>query len=220
MPTKCFKDLTLADDFMFTKIMRRPDICKYFLETVLETESDSITFPGYIAPHPPGYAPRTVRANLIQKGEVVCVGEIYLYHDAGRDINKTLRRHEDVLIWEMAMDRTPENIKDIRQICITNQDPYGYGYAKNHITRTLNGHPIFDDMATSQRIVLSTDYTVPNAHDDILALLDLLRGIRQAGGNFAKHITTALENIEIAPWTGDEYLRWLEEARLYEQEEK
>ena len=66
---KSFDDLTIADDFMFCKVMQNEDICKQFLEMVL---SDKIGKIAYLAPQnsvAPGIEAKSVRLDLLVKDE-------------------------------------------------------------------------------------------------------------------------------------------------------
>lgn len=44
MPMKRFEDLTLADNFIFFKVMQEPDICRRLLEVILNVEIDHIEY--------------------------------------------------------------------------------------------------------------------------------------------------------------------------------
>ena len=66
---KCFDDLTIADDFMFCKIMQDEAICKQFLEMVLVNEIGKIA---YLSPQntvAAGIEAKSVRLDLLIKDE-------------------------------------------------------------------------------------------------------------------------------------------------------
>ena len=66
---KSFDDLTIADDFMFCKVMRDEGICKEFLEMVLANEIGKIA---YLSPQntvAAGIEAKTVRLDLLVKDE-------------------------------------------------------------------------------------------------------------------------------------------------------
>ena len=41
---KCFDDLTIADDFMFCKVMQNPDLCKKLIEMILTDTIGKIAY--------------------------------------------------------------------------------------------------------------------------------------------------------------------------------
>ncbi|MCM1498865.1 MAG: Rpn family recombination-promoting nuclease/putative transposase [Clostridium sp.] len=47
MTGKSFDELTITDNFMFSKVMRNKELCKQFLEMVLRVKIREITFPQY-----------------------------------------------------------------------------------------------------------------------------------------------------------------------------
>ena len=66
---KSFDDLTIADDFMFCKVMQDEDICKEFLEMVL---SDKIGKIIYLSPQnsiTAGIEAKSVRLDVFVKDE-------------------------------------------------------------------------------------------------------------------------------------------------------
>jgi len=42
---KPYEELTIVDNFMFTKVMSNPEICKTFLEIVLDVKIKEISYP-------------------------------------------------------------------------------------------------------------------------------------------------------------------------------
>ena len=66
---KKFDDLTIADDFMFCKVMQNEAICKEFLEMILKDKIGKIT---YLAPQntvATGIEAKSVRLDLLVKDE-------------------------------------------------------------------------------------------------------------------------------------------------------
>ena len=66
---KSFDDLTIADDFMFCKVMQNEGICKEFLEMIL---ADKIGKIAYLSPQnsiTTGIGAKSVRLDLLVKDE-------------------------------------------------------------------------------------------------------------------------------------------------------
>ncbi|BDF70095.1 hypothetical protein CE91St41_26780 [Oscillospiraceae bacterium] len=214
---KQLEELTLADDYLFCAVMRDPSICKHFLGA-LGLEGDTIDYPDYIDPSPPAYAPRTVRANLLRDGKVVYVTEIYLLHNVSdcEQVYAALRAHEDAIVWELVLGRGLAHVKNIRQICITDNEPCGHNVARYDVALFRKGLHHYWDCPLGI-VLCSNGHVLPNTHPDVLALLALLRGGQPHDNAFAARINAVIDNIKIAPWSGDLYQQWLEEVRRYEQ---
>ena len=66
---KCFDDLTIADDFMFCKVMQDEAICKQFLEMILAGQIGKIA---YLSPQnsvAAGIEAKSVRLDVFVKDE-------------------------------------------------------------------------------------------------------------------------------------------------------
>jgi hypothetical protein len=47
MERKSFEELTITDNFMFSKVMRNKELCKHFLELILGVKIQRIHFSDY-----------------------------------------------------------------------------------------------------------------------------------------------------------------------------
>ena len=66
---KSFDDLTIADDFMFCKVMQNEDICKQFLEMILANEIGKIVYLSLQNSVTTGIEAKSVRLDLLVKDE-------------------------------------------------------------------------------------------------------------------------------------------------------
>ena len=92
--TKSFDDLTIADDFMFCKVMQDKDICKEFLEMVL---ADKIGKIAYLSPQnsvAAGVEAKSVRLDLLVKDEWGKSYDIEMQVSKEHDIPKRMRYYQ------------------------------------------------------------------------------------------------------------------------------
>ena len=66
---KCFDDLTIADDFMFCKVMQDEGLCKQFLEMILAGDIGKITYLSSQNAIVTGSESKSVRLDLLVKDE-------------------------------------------------------------------------------------------------------------------------------------------------------
>ena len=91
---KSFDDLTIADDFMFCKVMQDEDICKEFLEMVL---SDKIGKIIYLSPQntvAAGIEAKSVRLDLLVKDECGKSYDIEMQVSNEHNIPKRMRYYQ------------------------------------------------------------------------------------------------------------------------------
>ena len=91
---KSFDDLTIADDFMFCKVMQNEGICKEFLEMIL---SDKIGKIAYLSPQnsvATGIEAKSVRLDLLVKDEWGKSYDIEMQVSKEHDIPKRMRYYQ------------------------------------------------------------------------------------------------------------------------------
>ena len=91
---KKFDDLTIADDFMFCKVMQNEAICKEFLEMILKDKIGKIT---YLAPQntvATGIEAKSVRLDLLVKDETGKSYDIEMQISNEYNIPKRMRYYQ------------------------------------------------------------------------------------------------------------------------------
>ena len=91
---KSFDDLTIADDFMFCKVMQNEGICKEFLEMVL---SDKIGKIAYLSPQNSvvtGIDAKSIRLDLLVKDEYGKSYDIEMQVSNEHNIPKRMRYYQ------------------------------------------------------------------------------------------------------------------------------
>ena len=91
---KCFDDLTIADDFMFCKVMQDEGICKQFLEMVLADKISKIVF---LLPQntvAAGIEAKSVRLDILVKDEAGKSYDIEMQVSNEHNIPKRMRYYQ------------------------------------------------------------------------------------------------------------------------------
>ena len=66
---KSFDDLTIADDFMFCKVMQNEEVCKIFLEMILADQLGKITYLSSQNAIITGSEAKSIRLDILVKDE-------------------------------------------------------------------------------------------------------------------------------------------------------
>ena len=61
---KPFDELTITDNFMFSKVMRNPKLCRHFLELILNKKIKSISIPEYESVIDLRYDAKSIRLDI------------------------------------------------------------------------------------------------------------------------------------------------------------
>jgi len=91
---KSFDDLTIADDFMFCKVMQDEGICKQFLEMILAGQIGKIV---YLAPQnsvAPGIEAKSVRLDILVKDEAGKSYDIEMQVSNEHNLPKRMRYYQ------------------------------------------------------------------------------------------------------------------------------
>ena len=92
--TKCFEDLTIADDFMFCKVMQDEAICKEFLEMVLAGKIGKIACLSPQNTVAAGVEAKSVRLDLLIKDETGKFYDIEMQVSNEHNIPKRMRYYQ------------------------------------------------------------------------------------------------------------------------------
>ncbi len=94
---KPFEDLTIADDFMFCKIMEHESLCRPFLEMLLTVNIDKITYLSSQNGVITNSAAKTVRLDILVKDDAGTSYDIEMQVGNEYNIAKRMRYYQSVL---------------------------------------------------------------------------------------------------------------------------
>ena len=94
MPRKPFEELTIADDFMFCKVMQNKGLCKTFLEMVLSDKIGKITYLSSQDTVFTGSESKSVRLDLLIKDETGKSYDIEMQVSDEHNIPKRMRYYQ------------------------------------------------------------------------------------------------------------------------------
>lgn len=170
---KAYEELTLADDFLFCKVMQNPKICKEVLERILGKEVTSISYPE---------AQHTVDITIEGKGirlDIVVADSMGTYYDLEmqqrdtKELPKRMRYYTSAIDQEL-LKRSEDyhTLNDVVIIFICPFDLFGAGKAKYVIHSYTEDHYLVADGCT--KVVLNAKGKADTK--ELQSFLDYLEG--------------------------------------------
>ena len=211
--SRSFKNLPLSDDFMFGEVMRRPEICKLFLEALLGKKIARIEYISKQQDLSDSYTSHGIRLDVYLKDEENTVYCVEMQTTGGKVLFKRIRYYQGMIDRHNLQkgghySKLPESF--IIMICTG--DLFGYGLAVYKRKVTMEGceDVAYDD--GSHGYLLNSAYTTGNADD---AILEFLNCIRNNDTSTAAYKTTlmqevcpAINEIRENPGKEAEYMTW------------
>ena len=125
-----FKELPLSDDFMFGEVMRRPHICKLFLEALLERPIARIEYISKQEDISDSYTSHGIRLDVYLKDEASTVYSIEMQTQTGSFLLKRIRYYQGAIDrHNLTRGRHYTLLPQSFIIMICTKDPFGCGLA-------------------------------------------------------------------------------------------
>lgn len=216
---KSYSELTLADDFMFWKVMSRPAIAKQFLESLFRRSIKSIEFSGGQSTHKEFANRPGVRFDVEFHGD----GKIYdiEMQNSGSSSEKGIlelinrARYYHAMLTQSKYDRRRgyAALPDSYVIFICRFDPFGEGRAVYRqepcilgLERQLPAHEVTMYLCTRYKNNVGTTVS-----KDILEFLNYLETSRVPAGNtLVKSADFEVKRMRYSPEERRDYMSWQE----------
>ena len=193
---KSFEELEFKDDFIFGVIMRNPQYCKPFLETILGIKISDIKYPKTQKTIDITANAKSVRLDVYVEDEQRIIYNIEMQVGINKNLPKRSRYYQgmiDLNILEKGEDY--KNLKRSYVIFICTFDLYGKG---RHIytfeNRCVQDYGIvFGDETT--KIILNTKGTMNDVGPEMKRLLDYIDG-KEASDEFTRKLETEVRTVK------------------------
>ena len=202
MAIKKFKDLTLADDFIFSEVMRQPENVKPLLESLLMKKIGRITLADKQKDIKDGFTLHGVRLDVCLEDEQQTQYDVEMQTGASYDLEQRIRYYQSSI--DRRTLETSENYRDLRQsyvIFICTDDYYKRGLAVYKRKSVVEGAEdiLYED--GSHAYILNAGFTRGNAGAEVLDLLRYIdsgyRGkLADAPSEYVAQIERAVEKVK------------------------
>lgn len=168
-------ELPLHSDFMFGQVMRSEEICKLFLEALLDVSIQRIEFLDQQKDLTDSYEYHGIRLDVYLKDEAGTVFSVELQAERRNDLQKRVRFYQSGIDRsELPKGADYADLSESYIIFVCNFDYFHIGKAVGERVSFLKDTDVvYED--GSHVFFLNSRYTEPNASKPILEFLDLIR---------------------------------------------
>ena len=168
-------ELPLYSDFMFGQVMRSEEICKLFLEALLDVSIQRIEFLEQQKDLTDSYEYHGIRLDVYLKDEAGTVFNVELQAERRNDLQKRVRFYQSGIDRsELPKGADYADLSESYIIFVCNFDYFHIGKAVGERVSFLKDTDVvYED--GSHVFFLNSRYTEPNASKPILEFLDLIR---------------------------------------------
>lgn len=215
-----FLALPLTNNFMFAQVMRQKDICKLFLEALLQKEIANIEYIDKEKDLSDGFGSHGVRLDVYMKnGEGVYNIEMQTTSPSRPALEKRIRYYQSNMD-RHTLDKGAhyDELTDSYVIFVCNFDYYGKGLAVYEKYAGVKGADVvYED--GSHVFILNSECTEKNAEQPILEFLDLVHSndvTKVYDSELMKMVCPAIQEVRGNKEKEGAYMTWkmsMEEAK-------
>ncbi len=173
-----FKELPLSDNFMFGEVMRQPEICRMFLEELLQEEIERIEYviKEDTVSDVPGY--HGIRLDVFIKGttKIYNVEMFGKHYQSYKPLPKRGRYYQSMMDRRtLEQGKSYRDLPDSYIIFVCDFDYLKTGLAVNERKTVIKGREDIEYDDGSHLYILNSEYKTRNASPAILEFLDFIR---------------------------------------------
>ncbi|MCD8220626.1 MAG: Rpn family recombination-promoting nuclease/putative transposase [Clostridiales bacterium] len=187
-PVKDWEELGLSNDFLFGKIMSKPELCKQMLETILDIEMERLEYPEAQKSIIEEKDARSVRLDIYVRDGKETVHNVEIQTVDKKELPKRSRYYSSMLdIQELNRGEYYKNLKQSYVIFICTFDAFHEGrhrYTFENLCRENHDLALGDG---TTKIFLNTEGIMDDISGDLKAFLDYIGG-RKSDNTFVKKL--------------------------------
>lgn len=216
---KILQELNLEDDFLFAKVMSDKEICKEFLEKLLDIEIKKIEMPENQKTIDLLLDCKGIRLDIYVKDENNTVYNIEMQRSDNKNLGKRMRYYQgniDIDCIQKGQDYRELTKSYIIFICTFDYFKEGYHkYTFENVCLENNNVRLEDD---THKIILNTKGYLKDLNDDLLEFLNYVEdssdeAAEKAKSDLVKHIRKKVNAIKRDKSTEVEFMTLLERDR-------
>ena len=216
---KTLKELNLEDDFLFAKVMSDKDICKEFLEKLLEIKIEKIEMPENQKTIDLLLESKGIRLDIYVKDENNTVYNVEMQRGKHKNIPKRLRYYQGNI--DLDLINKGEDYRKLSKsyiIFICTFDLFNKGrhkYTFETVCKEDNSIKLEDD---TNKIILNTKGIIKDLNNEIIEFLKYVEHsdseiVNKAKGDLVKNIHKKVIEVKNNPKVEVEFMTLLERDR-------
>ena len=188
-----FRELPLSNDFMFGEIMRRPEICRLFLEALLGKPIAKIEYISKQQDVSDSYTSHGIRLDVYLRDEANTVYSVEMQNGGGIVLFQRIRYYQGMIDrHNLQKSEHYSKLPETFIIMICTADLIGRGLAVYKRRITIDGCEDYDYDDGTHVYLLNSAYTVENADT---AILEFLRCIKTNDTNSGDYTSMLMKEV-------------------------
>lgn len=190
---KKWEELGIANDFMFGKVMRDPEVCRELLEVILETKIDHVEYPEEQKALDVAKDARSVRLDVYVADGKGTVYDIEMQTTDTRELPKRSRYYQGMI--DLNLIEKGESYKKLNPsfvIFICTFDLFGKGRHRYTFENRCKEEPELVLGDESHKVFLNAAGTMEDVSGELKAFLDYVTG-KKSNNTFVKKLDEAVE---------------------------
>lgn len=204
---KPIEELTFTDDFMFGRIMQNPEICKGFLERLLEIKIDKIEYPTLQKTISPRYKSKGIRLDVYVE-DSNRVYDIEIQNVLDKNLPKRSRYYQSMMdIDSLSKGKNYTELKESFVIFVCKEDFYGFNlpcYSFNYNCKEVSELE-FGDM--THKIVFNASAFTNEKNVEKKSILEYIID-KKSTSDFTEQLDDLVELTKINELFRSDYMAW------------
>lgn len=204
---KTFDELTIADDFMFSKVMLNKKLAKHFLEVILDCKIQSISYPIYEYFIDIRYDAKSIRLDVILEDDTHTVYNLEMQTTTHPGLTKRSRYYQDLI--DLDLLQKGANYNELNHslvifICtfdLFEKDHYIYRF--RNVCREIPELELEDG---TEKIFVNTTGHLGNVTEEFKQVMRMFNGLI-AEGNFVEELQQEVDRVKLSKDWRREYMK-------------
>lgn len=204
--SKTFDELTIADDFMFSKVMLNERLAKHFLEVILGCRIHSVTYPKYEHYINVRYDAKSIRLDVILEDDNHTVYNLEMQTAKQTGLVKRSRYYQDLIDLDLLQKgATYDELNHSIVIFICTFDLFGKNQWIYRFYNVCQQLPELKLQDGTEKVFVNTMGELGNVDEEFKQVMQIFNGL-QAAGDFAEELQQEVERVKLSEEWRREYM--------------
>ena len=218
MGEKKYEELTITDDFMFSKVMRNPELCKPFLEYVLDIKIASIAYPDYQKVIDITVDAKSVRLDIYVEDEAHTVYNVEMQSVRKKHLPKRSRYYQGMI--DLNLIEKGEHYEKLKKsfvIFVCTFDPFEQGrhrYTFQNLCLEDRNLQLEDETV---KVFINTKGSMDDVSEELKQIFAYFNG-QEAVGDYAEKLREEVDRMKKnKEWRLEYMTLQMREMEMYEE---
>ena len=204
--SKAFDELTIADDFMFSKVMLNERLAKHFLEVILGCRIHSVTYPKYEHYINVRYDAKSIRLDVILEDDNHTVYNLEMQTAKLTGLVKRSRYYQDLIDLDLLQKGAKyDELNHSIVIFICTFDLFGKDQWIYRFCNVCQQLPELKLQDGTEKVFVNTMGELGDVDEEFKQVMQIFNGL-QAEGDFAEELQQEVERVKLSEEWRREYM--------------